>query len=104
MIGFTPSKLKTWGCNIQRSEGGYQHQAADLKVAKKVDVGAPGRLSERVKLLTSAQAMISRFRSSSPASGSVLIAGSLEPALDSVPPSLSAPPLLVLCLSLSLSL
>ena len=33
---------------------------------------------------TSAQVMISRFVSSSPASGSVLTAQSLEPALDSV--------------------
>ena len=53
-----------------------------------------------------AQVMISQFRSSSPASGSVLTAQSLEPALDSVFPSLSlsAPPLLVLSLSLSVSL
>ena len=34
-------------------------------------------------------------------SGSVLTAQSLEPASDSVSPSFSAPPLLVLCLSLS---
>ena len=40
--------------------------------------------------------------SSNPASGSVLTARSLEPASDSVSPSLSAPPLLTLCLSLSL--
>ena len=33
------------------------------------------------------------------ASGSVLTARGLEPALDSVSPSLSAPPLLMLCLS-----
>ena len=38
---------------------------------------------------------------SRPASGFVLKAQSLEPALDSVSPSLSAPPLLTLCLSLS---
>ena len=50
---------------------------------------------------TSAQVMISQSMSSSPTSGSVLTAQSLEPALDSVPPSLSAPPLLMLCLSLS---
>ena len=37
--------------------------------------------------------------SSSPAPGSVLTAQSLEPASDSVCPSLSAPPLLMLCLS-----
>ena len=52
---------------------------------------------------TSAQVMISRFLSSSPASGSVPTAQSLEPASDSVFPSLSAPPPLTLTLSLSLS-
>ena len=57
---------------------------------------------QSVERLTSAQVMISQFVSSSPASGSVLTAQSLEPASDSVSPSLSAPPLLMLCLSLSL--
>ena len=47
---------------------------------------------------TSAQVMISRLVSSSPALGSVLMARSLEPASESVSPSLSAPPLLVLSL------
>ena len=42
-----------------------------------------------VKCLTSAQVMISQFVGSSPASGSVLTAQSLEPASDSVSPSLS---------------
>ena len=50
---------------------------------------------------TSAQAMISRSVSSSPASGSVLTAQRLEPVSDSVSPSLSAPPRLMLSLSLS---
>ena len=50
---------------------------------------------------TSAQVMILLFVGSSPALGSVLTAQSLEPALDSVSASLSAPPLLMLCLSLS---
>ena len=50
---------------------------------------------------TSAQVMISQSVSSSPASGSVLVAQSLEPASDSVSTSLSAPPLFMLCLSLS---
>ena len=53
---------------------------------------------------TSAQVMISWLVSSSPVSGSVLTAQSLEPALDSVSPSLSAPSLLALSFSLSLSL
>ena len=56
---------------------------------------------QSVKRPTSAQVMISWFVSSSPASGSVLTAQSLEPALDSVSPSLSAPPLLAHAHSLS---
>ena len=46
-------------------------------------------MAQSVKHLTSAQVMISLFVGSSPASGSVLIAQSLEPASDSVSPSLS---------------
>ena len=59
-------------------------------------------VAQSVKHLTSAQVMISQFMSSSPTMGSVLTAQSLEPASDSVSPSLSAPPLLMLCVSLSL--
>ena len=55
-----------------------------------------------VKCPTSAQVMISRFMGSGPALGSVLTARSLEPASDSVSPSLSAPPPLMLARSLSL--
>ena len=51
-----------------------------------------GHLGGSVKHPTSAQVMISQFVSSSPISGSVLTAQSLEPASDSVPPSLFAPP------------
>ena len=58
-------------------------------------------VAQLVKQLTLAQVMISWFVGSSPAMGSVLTAQSLEPALESVSPSLSAPPPLVLCLSLS---
>ena len=58
-------------------------------------------VAQSVKQLTSAQVMISWFVSSSPALGSVLTAQTLEPALDSVSPSLSVPPLLALCLSRS---
>ena len=57
-------------------------------------------VAQSVKHLTSAQVMISQFVSSSPVSGSVLTAQSPEPASDSVSPSLSAPPLLMLCLCL----
>ena len=58
-------------------------------------------VAQSVKCPTSAQVTISRFMSLSPVSGSVLTAQTLEPASDSVFLSLSAPPLLILCLSLS---
>ena len=58
-------------------------------------------VAQSVEHPTSAQVMISQSVSSSPASGSVLTAQSLEPASDSMSPSFSAPPLLMLCLSLS---
>ena len=48
------------------------------------------RVAQSVSCQTSAQVRIARFVGSSPASGSVLIAQSLEPALDSVSPSLFA--------------
>ena len=59
-------------------------------------------VAQSVERPTSAQVMISWFMSSSHASGSVLTARSLEPASDSVSPSLSAPLPLILCLSLAL--
>ena len=59
-------------------------------------------MAQSVERPTSAQVMISRFMGSITSSGSVLTAQSLERASDSVSPSLSAPFLLVLCLSLSL--
>ena len=62
-----------------------------------------GSLGGSVRRLTSAQVMISWFVGSSPLSGSVLTAQSLEPASDSVSPCLSVPALLALCLSLCLS-
>ena len=60
------------------------------------------RVAQLVKPLTSAQVMILWFMSSSPTLGSVLTAQSLDPALDSVSPSLPAPPLLMLRLCLFL--
>ena len=59
-----------------------------------------GHLGGSVKHLPSAQVMILQFVSLGPASDSVLTAQNLEPALDSVSPSLSAPSPLVLSLSL----
>ena len=60
-------------------------------------------VAQSVRRPTLAQVMILQFVGSSPALGSVLMAQSLEPASDSVSPSLSAHPLLMLCLSLCLS-
>ena len=65
-----------------------------------VKIGQLGAwVAKSVEHPTSAQVMISWSMSSSPVSGSVLTAQSPEPASDSVSPSLSAPPLLTLCLS-----
>ena len=61
-------------------------------------------MAQSVGRLTSAQVMILQSVGSGPASGSVLTARSLEPASDSVSPPLSASPLLMLCLCLSLSI
>ena len=58
-------------------------------------------VAQSVQCLTLSQVMISWFVGSSSASGSVLTAQSLEPASNSVSPSLSAPPPLTLCLCLS---
>ena len=60
-------------------------------------------MAQLVERPTSAQVMISQFVGLSPASGSVLTAQSLEPALDSLSPPPSAPPMLMLCLSLFLN-
>ena len=56
-------------------------------------------MAQLVERPTSAQDMISQFVSLSLESGSVLTAQSLEPASDSVSPSLSDPPPFMLCLS-----
>ena len=60
-------------------------------------------VSHSGKCLTSAPGMISQLVSSSLTSGTVLKARSLEPALDSVSPSLSLCPSPAPALSLSLS-
>ena len=63
-----------------------QCKPAQICMFKEMIEGRLGGLS--VKRPTSAQVMISRSVSSSPASGSVLTAQSLEPVSDSVSPSL----------------
>ena len=64
-----------------------------------------GQRGERAGVARSeplAQVMMSPFVSSSPAAGSVLMAESLEPALDSVSPSLCPSPTHTLSVCLSL--
>ena len=58
-------------------------------------------VAQSVERPTSPQVMISRFMGSSPVSGSVLTAQSLQPALDSVSPSLCPSPAHTMCVSLS---
>ena len=60
-------------------------------------------VAQLVKPLTSAQVVVSQFVDSSPESGSVQTAWSLDPPLDSVSPSLSAPLLLTLSLSFKIN-
>ena len=57
-------------------------------------------VAQLAKHPTSAQGMVSWSMDMSPWSGSVVATQSLEPALDSVSPSLLAPPPLMLSLSL----
>ena len=58
-------------------------------------------MAQSVTCPTLAQVVISRFVGLSAVSGSMLTAQSPELASDAVSPSLSAPPLIMLCLSLS---
>ena len=60
-------------------------------------------MPQSVEHLTLAQVMVSQLTSSSRVWGSALTVQSLEPASDSVSLHLLAPPMLMLCLSLSLS-
>ena len=62
-----------------------------------------GWVARSVEPPISAQVMISRSMGSSPVSGSVLTAQSLEPTYDSVSPSLCPSPICILSLSVSLS-
>ena len=68
-----------------------------LTLRKLLSWGA--QVAQSVGRLILAQVMISRFMSPSLTSGSVLTAQSLEPASNSVSPSLSVPTALALCLS-----
>ena len=92
--------------NLTETHGGGEGKKKKVRVGDSQsikDLKTENRgawVAQLVKRPTSAQVTISRSVSSSPSSGSGLMAQSLEPALDSVSPSLSAPPPLTLCLSL----
>ena len=95
-----PSQLS--GNNLLNTYSQIQllSRTTNAMLPNKLDTSFQGAwAAQSVKRPTSAQVRISWFVSSSPASGSVLTAQSLEPALDSVSHSLSAP----FPLSLSLS-
>ena len=79
------------------------HTNPGTEVTKKSSVGGGAWVTPSVKRLTSAQVMISWFMDSSPAWGSVLAAQSLEPASESVSPSVCPSPACALSLSLRLS-
>ncbi|XP_049475362.1 vacuolar protein sorting-associated protein 33A isoform X5 [Panthera uncia] len=86
------TQTKSFGLLQKRNSPGSTERAL---------LGLLGGSVEPVKCPTSAQVMISQFVGLSPVSGSALTARKAEPPSDSVSPCLSAPPLLVLCLSLS---
>ena len=83
------------------SNGYVTHEPLTQCCPKEINVRGAW-VARSVKLLTSAQVMISWSVSSSPALGSVPTAQSLKPVSDSVSPSLSAPsPVHALSLSVS---
>ena len=71
-------------------------------ILKRVSRNRGAWVAQLVERPTSAQVMISQFVSSSPTSGSVLTAQGLEPASDSVSPSLYPSSARILSVSLSL--
>ena len=75
--------------NYQTSSTMRAPQLGPGDVPVKIQNPRGSRVAQWVKRLTSAQVMISQFVGSSPMSGSVLTAQSLEPTSDSVSPCLS---------------
>ena len=71
---------------------GYTREGEDLRGRDRKSFGWGAWVAQSVEWLTSAQVMISLFVSSSPTSSSVLTAQGLEPASDSVSPSLCSFP------------
>ena len=94
--GAEEAQRRAWdGMGLVVTEGFTEEVALEswhMNGYVKVDWKRGAWVAQSVGRLTSAQVMISRFVSSSPALGSVLTAQSLEPASDSVSPSLSVRP------------
>ena len=96
----TAQKLEPTSDSVSPCVYFFPARALSLSLSKiNKDWGA--WVAQSVKRPSSPQVTISRSVSLSPASGSGLTAQSLEPAADSVSPSLSAPPPFMLYLSLS---
>ena len=96
------SMLRKPDCTGPRSQKEWKGQEFSVFGFYKKTIGKRGAwVAQSVKHPTSAQVMISQSVSSSPASGSVLTAQSLEPVSDSVSSSLSDPPPFMLSLPVS---
>ena len=79
----------TWFTATKNLQEPNQAIGTQRGLAKKTDAWRGAWGAQLVKRPTLAQVMVSQSVGSSPASGSVLAARSLEPASDSVSPSLS---------------
>ena len=105
------SKVSGYKINVQKSVAFLytNNEATERQIKKLIPFTTAPRIikyrgawvAQSVKASDFSQVTISRYVSSSPASGSGLMAQSLEPVSDSVSPSLSAPPPFMHCLSLS---
>ena len=84
-------KQRGSGWRVGVGAGGWEDVGGKVQ-SSHWKMGRDTWVTQSVARLTLARAMILPFMGSSPASGSVLTAQSLEPASDSVSPSLSVPP------------
>ena len=108
-VGLSPGSGSVWTArSLEPASDSVSHPLSapllfvlSLSLSKINKTSRGAWVAQSVKHPTSAQVTISRSVGSSPVSGSGLMARSLEPASDSVSPSLSAPPPFMLCLSLS---
>ena len=97
--------IQLWGKPVKQPDQVSSSRAAIVKMwsPNQQRLGTGTWVAQSVERPTSAQVTISQFMSSSPASGSVLTAQSLEPASDFVSLSLPLPCSCALSLNLSLN-